>query len=51
MLKNELSLARDDVNTVRTNADDDELSRRSLERKLKEKEWELRDTVAIKDAR
>lgn len=51
MLKNELSQARNDVNTVRSNVNDEEVSRRTLERKLKEKEWELKDTIALKDAK
>lgn len=51
MLKNELNLARSDVDTVRLNVNDEEQTRRQLERKLKEKEWELKDSLALKDSK
>ena len=51
MLKNELNLARSDVDTVRLNVSDEEQTRRQLERKLKEKEWELKDSLALKDSK
>ncbi len=51
MLKSELSQARTDVDAVRSGVSGEEQARRGLERKLKDKEWELKDTVALKDAR
>ena len=51
MLKNELSAAKNDVDAVRTNISDEEQTRKNLERKLKEKEWEMKDETALKDAK
>lgn len=51
MLKNELNLAKTDLDVIKGNLGDDEQTKKNLERKLKEKEWELKDGVALKDAK
>lgn len=51
MLKNELGQAREDLNCLKSSTNEDENERRNLERKLKEKEWQLKDSVALKDAK
>ena len=51
MLLNELEQHKTAHNNLQTNSSDTEKSCKSLERKLKEKEWELKDAVALKDAK
>jgi hypothetical protein len=51
MLKNELDNSKDTNVNLQSITGDIETTLKSLERKLKEKEWELNDTVAIKDAK
>ncbi|CAF0791557.1 unnamed protein product [Brachionus calyciflorus] len=51
MLRNELSYTRDDYEKVKNTTETNENTAKNLERKLKEKEWELRDTLVLKDAK
>lgn len=51
MLTNELSQLKERTSSLKTCTDDAESSLKSVERKLKEKEWELRDSIVLKDAR
>ena len=51
MLKNELNLAKSDLDVIKTSQCDDQQTRKNLERKLKEKEWEMKDGIALKDAK
>lgn len=51
MLNNELERVKESNNNLQVNTTDVESNLKALERKLKEKEWELKDTVAIKDAK
>ena len=51
MLKNELAFSKETSSTLQTSTNEAETSLKTLERKLKEKEWELKDTIAINDAK
>lgn len=51
MLNNELERVKESNNNLQVNTTDVESNLKALERKLKEKEWELKDTIAIKDAK
>ena len=51
MLKNELEHSKEANSCLQTTSNDVETSLKTLERKLKEKEWELKDTVAINEAK
>jgi Tfp pilus assembly protein PilX len=50
MLKNELNHEREMNTNLNANTSDAESAIKERERKIKEKEWELNDTIAIKDA-
>ena len=51
MLSNELERVKESNNNLQVNTTDVESNLKALERKLKEKEWELKDAIAIKDAK
>ncbi len=51
MLSNELDSLKDTKAKMETASSDVENNVKSLEKKLKEKEWELKDTIALKDAK
>ena len=51
MLKNELDHSKETYASLKTSTDDTETALKTLERQLKEKEWELKDTIAIKDSK
>jgi hypothetical protein len=51
MLNNELERVKESNSNLQVNTTDVESNLKVLERKLKEKEWELKDTIAIKDAK
>ena len=51
MLKNELNHSKEANSTLQTTKSDVETSLKTLERKLKEKEWEINDSTAINDAK
>lgn len=51
MLKNELDNSKDTNVGLQAATSDVETTLKNLERKLKEKEWELKDAIAIKDAK
>lgn len=51
MLKNELTLLKEETQRFKTSTNDNDQSLKNLERRLKEKDWELKDSVAIKDAK
>jgi hypothetical protein len=51
MLKSELNQVKDQLQHFRTSTTDLDQNSKQLERMLKEKEWELKDTLSLKDAR
>lgn len=51
MLNNELNQLKETNSNIQSNSTDFENNIKSLEKKLREKEWELKDTVALKDAK
>ena len=51
MLNNELERTKEANSNLQVNTTDVESSLKTLEKKLKEKEWELKDTIAIKEAK
>ena len=51
MLTNETNQMKEATSSLMTNNDDTETSLKNLEKKLKEKDWELKDTIVLKDAR
>jgi hypothetical protein len=51
MLTNELNQLKDSKKHLELNNNDAESNLKILEKKLKEKEWELKDTIALKDAK
>jgi hypothetical protein len=51
MLNNELNQLKETNSIIQSSSNDFENSIKNLEKKLKEKDWELKDTVALKDAK
>ncbi len=51
MLTNELNQLKETSSHLKSHTDDTESSLKCAERKLKEKEWELKDSIVLKDAR
>ena len=51
MLTYELGQLKETTSCLKTSSDDTESNLKDLERKLKEKGWELKDTIVLKDAR
>ncbi len=51
MLSNELNIIKEAASGLKTSNEDTSTTMKSLEKKLKEKEWELKDTIALKDAK
>lgn len=51
MLNNELNQLKEINQNIKSSSTEHENDLKTLEKKLKEKEWELKDTVALKDAK
>ena len=50
-MTNELESQRQASTLLQESSNEVESNKNLLERKLKEKEWELKDTIALKDAK
>ena len=51
MIKNELNLAKEENKQCKTSLTDLDQTYKQLERKFKEKEWEFKDAISLKEAK
>lgn len=51
MLTNELNQLKETAISLQTNSSDTETNLKNLEKRMREKEWELKDTIVLKDAK